>query len=427
VPASIFNGLFAGRAGVQSLGAGIGVLADNIANSNTIGFKASRAEFADLLAGDLGSSGTGIRIGSGVNLSAVRQVFSQGTFEFTGRNLDVAIDGNGLFIVSDGTENFYTRAGNFTVDPNGNLLNQNGLQVQGFAANGSGTIEALNVNNISQSQISTQNVDVAGNLDASASTVALGSIPDANPGDNDTFADLAALAEFQTFVSVFDSLGNERDVTVFFYKTADSTWQIRGYIDGADSGAVGADAGEAIEIFEQEVTFDSSGNPDGANLNITAANIDWVGSAATQDIDFDFDPITQFASPSNVTSISQDGTGSGSVVSFGVETDGSVFALLDNGQQATVGTLALAIFSNPEALSRRSGSLFVESINSGDPVVGTPSSGRFGAIQTGALELSTSDLAGDFIKLISLQRGFQGSSRIINSIDDLLNELVNII
>ena len=136
---SIIDGLFAGRSGIQSHGTGISVLADNISNSNTTGFKQSRADFADLVAGNL-SGGSSVVAGSGSAVTAVTPILTQGTFEFTGRGLDVAIDGNGYFTVADAAtgQKFYTRAGNFKIDTNGNVLDQNGYQVQGFPSTGAG-------------------------------------------------------------------------------------------------------------------------------------------------------------------------------------------------------------------------------------------------------------------------------------------------
>jgi flagellar hook protein FlgE len=163
------------------------------------------------------------------------------------------------------------------------------------------------------------------------------------------------------------------------------------------------------------------GNPD-----IGLGPIAWANGANPSNIGMTFDPFTQFSTPSSISSLVQDGSGSGSVVSFNVETDGTLFATLDNGETAVVGQIGMATFGNPEALRRTGESLYTESQNSGQPVIGTAQTGRFGGIEAGALELSTSDIASDFIKLISIQRGFQGSSRIISNIDDLLNEIINL-
>lgn len=426
---SIIDGLFAGRAGIQSHGTAISVLADNIANQNTTGFKQSRPDFADLLAGTL-SGASAVSVGSGSSIISVTQIFNQGTFEFTGRGLDMGVDGNGFFVVEDSTgsgQRFFTRAGNFKVDTEGYLLDQNGYRVQGFRANGAGGLESLNVNERAQASVGTTDVDISGNLDA-ASPVLPGGVADVPTAPPDSFADFAAEAQFSTFVDVFDSLGGSHTVTIFFYHTANApvgTWSVRAVVD---AGEVGGVAGDPFVIGQTDaLTFQNNGarvtpfpDPD------FTANAAWTNGAAPSAIGFSFDPFTQFSSSSSIDSISQDGTGSGSVIGFNVEPDGTLFAQLDNGETSAIGTVALSIFANAEGLQRVGNSLYVETSASGEPVVGTPNTGTFGALESGALELSTADIAGDFIKLISIQRGFQGSSRIITNIDDLLNEIINL-
>lgn len=444
---SISDGLFAGRAGIQSHGTAISVLADNISNSNTTGFKATRADFADLLSGSIGGgSGTGVTVGSGSSVLSTTTIFNQGTFENTGRNLDVAINGDGFFIVEDALgSSYYTRAGNFKVDSDGNLLNQNGYSVMGFPVGGAGGLETLNVNTINTNDVSTSNVSVSGNVDASATALTAGELAtvDAARGQNSplgttTFAQLATTASgddvFSTFVDVFDSLGGSHTVTTYYFKTGANSWSVRSYVDGSDidAGAVPPPvAGLPYQVHQVDLTFNTDGTllgQDEATSGYTSpVTIDWAGGATDGSISFDFSNFTQFSIPSSPSSISQDGTGGGQVVSFNIGEDGTVFAQLNNGQSTEIGTLALARFSNPEGLSRTSGSLYRETITSGEPVVGLPTTGQFGALSPQSLELSTSDLASDFIKLISLQRGFQGSSRIIGNIDELLNEVVNLL
>jgi len=429
---SIINGLFSGRSGIQSHGAAIAVLADNIANSNTTGYKTSRADFADLLAGNLSGGGGNTAVGSGSDVRQITQIFTQGTFEFTGRGLDLAVDGNGFFIVQDPSTNtrFYTRAGNFSVDADGNLLNQNGLLVQGFPIGGTGGLESLNINTLTNESAETSNVNITGNLDASVSDFAAAPLPGVGVP---TYQDLADDSVFSTFVDVFDSLGAKHTVSLYFFKPgAAGTWDVAAYVDGSEVTEAGATAGVPYQIGRSTLAdgdglqFDSSGALNIATSEFDALGVTWSNGAADSDLNFSFNPFTQFASPSTVSSITQDGAGAGSVIAFNVATDGTLVALLDNGQTSDIGQIGLANFANQEGLRRVGGSLFLNSPDSGEPVVGTPNVGQFGAIESGALELSTADIASDFIKLISLQRGFQGSSRIITNIDDLLSEIVNL-
>ncbi len=434
---SIVDGLFAGRAGIQSHGTGISVLADNISNANTVAFKQSRADFADLVAGNL-TGGAGFLTGSGSAVIGVTPILTQGTFEFTGRGLDTSIDGNGYFVVQDSAsgQRFYTRAGNFKVDTDGNLLDQNGFQVLGFPAGGGGALDALNVNDSSQGSVNTTRVDASGNLDASASIVAVP--PSAVTGTVTTFSDLqnAATSQdpaggYQNTVDIYDALGGNHTLRMYFFHTSTaagvSTWRFQVYADYTEiSGA--ATQGQAVLLGSSDIQFSSTGSriaPPTTTPDMTIAPT-WLTGASTESVDFYFAPFTQFSAPSTIQGISQDGTGTGNVVGFSIEENGSLFAQLDNGQTATIGTLGLAAFSNAEALRRVGGSLFAETGKSGEPIFGRPNTGTYGSIEAGALELSNSDIASDFIKLISLQRGFQGSARVITNINDLLNEIVNL-
>jgi flagellar hook protein FlgE len=414
----IIDGLLASRAGIEAHGKSIGVLADNIANANTVGYKPSRADFADLVASSLG--GGGAASGSGSQVISTTPIMNQGTLEFTGRSLDLGISGNGFFVVQDAggtSQQFYSRAGNFEVDTDGFLVNQNGHRVLGFPTTGAGGLEELNVNERSALTVDTNAVSIGGNLDTSSPVVA-------PPGGTPTFQQLAGAAQFSTFLDVFDSLGASHTVTVYFFHTAANTWEARAYVD---AGEVGGTAGDPALLGSATLSF----NPDGSRVApVPAADFSttpaWSNGSSAQPFTFLFDPVTQFASPSGVTSITQDGTGSGRTVGFSVEGDGTLTAQLDNGRTVSVGVLALATFAAPERLRREGGSLFAETNISGEPIVGRPGTGNLGGLESGTLELSTADLAADFIKLISYQRGYQGSSRIITNINDLLSEIVNL-
>jgi len=445
---SIANGLFAGRAGIASHGIAIAVLGDNISNSNTTAFKAGRADFQDLLAGNLGGGSGGVAVGSGSEVSSVKTVFTQGTLEFTGRGLDMAIDGNGFFVVQDTSgARYYTRAGNFNIDKDGDIRDQSGNQVMGFPVTKQG-IQALNVRQFDQTNISTQTVTVSGNLDAGVTGRGEAAILAAV-----TFTDLNSptVTDFQIPVDVFDGLGGKHAVNLFFSKNTtpnvaappagagpiaagETEWIVRAFVDGGET--TGGVAGTPVQLggigrmrFNSDGIriFPAAGTPaiDAATLAAPATR--WANGADNSPIDFAIDPFTQYDNTSLVNAVTQDGKGAGNVVNFSVQSDGTLFAQLDNGTVTGIARLAMANFSNPEGLDRRGGALYVQTNTSGEPVIGRPQTGQFGAIQAGALELSTSDIAADFIKLITLQRGFQGSSRIITSINDLLNEVINLV
>ena len=445
----IVNGLFAGRAGIASHGTAISVVGDNIANASTVGYKSSRAEFADLLAG---GQPAGKVVGSGSQIQGVTAVAAQGTFEFTSRPLDLGIDGNGFFVVARGAERFFTRAGNFKIDSAGYIVNQDELAVLGFPTGGSGALQPLNINAVSQDGIRTQNVTITGNLDASSSGINVAtSIPNVDvagsaPSLGTTYSDLNNSADFSTVVQVFDSLGAPHNVTFYFFKdsTTANSWAVRGYVnseevDPAGTGIVGEPrlisgttwngttmpAGSTITM-----AFNNDGTrttPPTTGFYDMTATIPWSnGSSSTDTINISLDPFTQYSARSSILSISQDGQGVGAVTSLNVTADGNISALFDNGQSSVIGTIGVVDFANPEGLTRIGSNLMQQSPESGDPIIGKPNAGKMGSIQSGALELSTVDIANEFVKLITLQRGFQASSRIITTVNQLLNDIIQL-
>ena len=425
---SIINGLFAGRAGISSHGNAISVAGDNISNASTPGFKTTRAEFQSLIAGD---GVLGRQFGSGSSVAAVSTLFEQGTLEFTGRPLDLGVSGEWYFILARDQSRYYTRAGNFKVDSAGFVVDQAGLAVLGFPVNGNGALEPLNINAVEQDAIETTEVVVSGNVDASATLVDVATIPD--PGlavpPTVTYTDLNQMAEYSTVVDVFDSLGTRHPVTFFFYHTDVNEYTVRGYVNNEDVDGVASLTGYPRFIGESTISFGGDGQrsplPIPGDVDFNSV-ITWNNGAEDSDIDYLFSPLTQFSAQSNILSITQDGVGVGSVETISVGTDGTIVALLTNGQNSNLGQLAMASFANQEGLARLSGNLLAESTSSGVAVIGKAESGSFGSIQSGTLELSTVDIASEFVKIITLQRGFQASSRIITTINQLLNEIIQL-
>lgn len=438
---SIVNGLFSGRSGISSHGIAIAVVGDNISNASTLGYKTSRAEFADLIAGGQTS---GKVVGSGSQVSSISTIFEQGTSEFTGRPLDLTVDGNGFFVLGDeGGQKFYTRAGNFKLDESGNIVNQNGLNVLGFPAAGSGALEALNVNQVSQDSVNTRNVTIAGNLDASAGTLA-GGVADIPLSDlvgsgaavnGATFSDLSNTpAEYSTVVDVYDTLGAKHTLTLFFFHTDSNEYSVRAYVKSDDTDTPPGEARQVTTAGGDATTgtFTLAFNGDGtmtAASQATASkqmSIQFNNGSDPASFDLDLSNFTQYSANSNVGSIVQDGKGVGTVTSLSVENNGEIFAILSNGQTSIIGTVGLVNFANPEGLVRIGNQLLQQSPDSGEPIVGRPDSGTLGAIAAGTVELSTVDIANEFVKLITLQRGFQANSRIITTINQLLNDIIQL-
>ncbi len=440
---SIVNGLFAGRSGISSHGSAIAVVGDNISNSSTIGYKASRAEFEDLLAG---GQTAGRVIGSGSSLAAVTTIFGQGTMEFTSRPLDLAIDGNGFFAVADGAQKYYTRAGNFKVDSAGFIIDQNGYELQGFPLDGSGALEALNIRAVTGSADPTNRITLAGNLDSKGDQGALNPFSDFDetdfvagagqiagaPGSGvavPSFTTLSDSASLQSTVDVFDSLGQAHTITFFFTPLVTTggaqQWNVQAVASGEEVDTAGIASGVPRLLGRATMTFDTAGQLTSAST-FNLSNIPWQTGSATQSMTVDISGFTQFSASSSPTAINQDGQGVGAVTSVNIDPDGSIFAQLDNGTVTTIGTVALVNFSNAEGLQRIGSNLLQQTSASGEPITGSPASGTFGSIASGSLELSTVDIATEFVKVITLQRGFQASSRIITTIDQLLNEIIQL-
>ena len=440
---AIFTSLFTGISGLNASGASLSVIGNNIANVNTVGFKASRASFADVLSQSLtGSSGT--QIGRGVYLSDVSTLFSQGSMETTSSGLDFGIDGEGFFLLNDtaGTA-FYTRAGQFSINSDGYIVNPEGLSLQCYQADSTGnvtdTIDNIDVSSTTTPPNMTSNVQLTANLDSSVVPILTGL--DEN--------DIGNSYHFSTSMTVYDSLGNDHLVTTYFTKVYEDTagdtgnyWQwnaVADGISGTDIMARGYLQFDSSGALVAENVTDMDFNPvTGLGLGGALSDFNFSGGGAlNQPIAFDFgtgtanggsglDGTTQFGSASSTMFLNQDGYASGSLKSLGVNQEGFISGLFTNGQTRTIGQVVVGLFTNPEGMSKMGKNLYAESYDSGQPVLGTPNGGGRGRILSNTLELSNVDLAEEFIKLITTQRAFQANSRIITTTDSMLEELVNL-
>jgi flagellar hook protein FlgE len=433
---ALTGALFAGVSGISSNGNAMNVIGDNIANANTVGFKSSRAVFFDLLSADVG----GTKIGLGSRLASSDRLFVQGGVETTNSATDMAIQGHGLFILKDaqgGT--FYSRAGEFSVDKDGNLANPAGLAVQGIKldANGNPTSGLTNIviNQVVVSPTETSKIQLAANLDATDSTPTAPNPVDA-AGTEDTPANWFAGSNFSTVVTVYDSLGQGHDLTYLFRKTATANeWDYRvvansNEITGGTAGdleQVNATGGRLV--FNPDGTLQTS-STSGASTTITAMGpIDWADGANPQTIaaaDVLFNGTTQFALPSSISQINQDGSQSGILKGINIGNDGVITGQFTSGGTQPLFRIALGDFANPQGLEHVGNSLYLQSPDSGAVLVGSPGDGSFGTVLSGSLELSTVDLATEFVKMVTTQRGFQASSRTITVTDTLLEEVANL-
>src|ERR1051325_5831862 len=390
---SITGALFSGVSGINANGNAMNVIGDNIANVNTVGFKSSRAVFSDLLSAEIG----GTKIGLGSRLATSERLFTQGGVETTNSATDLAIQGNGLFVLKDAQGgSFYSRAGEFTVDKNGNLSNPAGLIVQGVQLDGQGTpVSGIGNIVISQAVIkpaATDTINTALNLDATSSIPAPAMAADA-AGTEDTAGDWLSAANFSSVITIYDSLGQAHDLNIVFRKTATANqWQYRVLANGAE--VTGGTAGKLRQIDAAGglLAFKADGTLDTANSNITAIGpVAWADGATAQTIaanKFVFTGSSQFALPSAVNSISQNGTPSGVLQGISIGRDGVITGQFSTGGSQPLFRIALADFSSPQGLEHVGNSLFQESPASGQPIVGSPDDGGFGSLLSGTLELS---------------------------------------
>jgi flagellar hook protein FlgE len=443
---SLVTSLYVGASGLAAATDELSIVGDNIANSSTVGFKSSRAVFADAMAQQL--VGSGGQMGLGVTTSNVQKLFSQGGFTTTGLSTDVAIQGNGLLVLKgnqagvDGT--FYTRNGQFTIDKDGYLTNLSGLRVQGMQADVLGRVTAgllgdLQVGNASAPAKATDNITIRGNLDQTA-----------DPTDTAfTTATAKDTSNFTTTMTVYDSLGNAIQLNIYFCKkaTADNAdasdsgnWTYHVLTDGGNlaSDSLGAPttAGVATEVATGTLRFDNQGRLV-ANNPILADGFRPKNAVAPQALAFLFgtgtadggtglDGLTQYAAASAVSFVTQAGSSSGSLSSISVGQDGTITGGFTNGQTRTLGQLILANFKAPDQLARIGSTLYTETPQSGPPTLGNPSTADRGSLNAGTLEQSNVDISAQFVRLISAQRNFQASSKTLMTADALLAELMNI-
>lgn len=417
---SLFSSLFIGVSGLRVNEAALTVVGDNLANMNTVGFKGSRGIFSDVFHQNmLGAAGSS-QMGQGAQLSGAQRLHGQGALLGTQMATDMAIGGNGFFMVEgliDGREGIaYTRNGQFQFDAEGFLTTSDGLRLQGFSADATGALGATPsdlqiVGSISQPSATTQ-VDLNVNLDADATAVDF----DIN--------DPAGTSSHSTSINVIDSLGNTHAVDVYYSKdpNADNTWQVNVVVD--DGEIDGGTAGTDTIIASGTITFE----PDGTlqTVAVSAVNEQFAGGPNVSDIAFGFEGSTQFAEPGANTSVVQDGFSAGTFQFLSVDSDGTLVGNFSNGQQRTLGQLALATFNSETGLEAMGQNLYRETFASGQPAVGKAQTDGKGRVISGALEQSNIDLSQEFTALIIAQRGFQAASRTITTADTMLGEAVNL-
>ncbi len=389
--------------GLNAASTDLQVTSNNIANANTTGFKSSRAEFSDVFSGDT----TGI--GAGVRLTDVRQEFTQGNVEITERQLDMAISGNGFFIVNDGGGLLYSRVGAFGLNPNGLVENAEGERLQVYPSDGSG---GFNTGTLSDLQITTDtsppqaSTRVDMNINLPADAVAPSVVP-FDPNDPQTF-------NHSTSTVVYDSLGVAHTATYYFLETG-GAWEVNQTIDGNVVGA------------PQPFTFAADGSiATPANGVVNYPAFDPGNGANPITLNLDLSKTTQYGSNFVVNSLNPDGRAAGRLRNIEIDQTGVVFARFSNGQSIALGKVALANFSNPEGLTKVSDTSFQETFSSGVAQRGEATESNFGLIQAGALEASNVDLTEQLVNMITAQRLFQANAQVISTMDTVTQTIINI-
>ena len=418
----MMKALFAAIAGLQNHITYMDVVGNNIANVNTQGFKASRVTFQDMLTQTISGAsaptdnrgGTNPQqVGLGMKIGGIDVLHTQGSLQATGRNTDFAIQGSGFFIMRDGSRTFYTRDGAFDVAVTGEMVNPtNGFKVQGWRADTNGVTDI-------DAPLGSINIPLGQSIAAQESTqVTL----QGNLNSNAAVAD-----SFSTTIDVYDSLGAPHPVTITYTATANpNEWTVTATTSDTAITAIAVDTGAGGTT----VTFDPTGRRT-APPQDTPMELDFTMAAASGATDFtmdvNHDAVTQFAGAGTLAPTYNNGFSAGSLITFSVGPGGDITGIFSNGTTRPLGQIAMAQFTNPAGLQKSGSNLFESTSNSGVPSIGTPGTGGRGSVGAGVLEGSNTDLAREFTNVVIAQRGFQASSRIISTADQMLEGLVNLI
>jgi flagellar hook protein FlgE len=424
----VLSSLTTGVTGLRAQGEALSVIADNIANAGNTGFKASRVEFQDIVAKNLKGIQGGNQIGRGVKIGAVNPILVQGDIENTEKATDLAISGDGYFVVRGSDGETYTRDGSFHFDKEGYLVTNDDQKVMGFSYDKNGRL----INNLEPVRFprtlvpaqATEEIEVHLNLD---SRLDIGPKFDIN-NPHDT-------SQFSTSVEMYDSQGNKHLISMFFNKTADRTWEYHGLVDGKE--VTGGEEGKFSEVVAGKITFTTDGVLDTEEQTVSAFNFKG-GALQNQQVKIDFgDSLTtdkskglvgtkQYGKESDVFSWKQDGAAAGTITSLSFDDEGTLTALYSNGAARDLSQISVARFENPEGLFKVGNNRFKGSRNSGTAAIGSPNSNGRGKIYSKSLERSTVDLANEFVGMIQQQRGFQANAKTITTTDELLTEVINL-
>jgi flagellar hook protein FlgE len=418
-------GFQSGLSGLNASAKNLDVIGNNVANSNTVGFKSSRAVFADVFASSLAGAGAS-NIGIGTKVSSVLQEFTQGNITVTSNPLDLAINGRGFLRLDNNGAVAYSRNGQLHLDEQGYIVNGDNLRLTGYPVDATGNIVAsapmpLQLSTSDIAPHASGSMQATLNLDSRAPVID----PLVTPFD----PTIATSYTSSTAGAIYDSLGNAHTLTMYFSKTnTTGQWQIHTTVDGGPVADVDLDgaAGPLAAGAPATINFNNSGvltTPMPlAGIEVTLPN----GAVTPLKMELDYTGTTQYGSEFGVTALSQDGYTSGRLTGFNVSEKGIIQGRYSNGQANTLGQIVLANFANPQGLKSTGNNLWEETSSSGPAVVGTPLTGSLGSIQSAAIEDSNVDLSQELVNMIMAQRVYQANAQTIKTQDAVLQTLVNL-
>ena len=410
-------GFQSGLSGLNASSKNLDIIGNNVANTNTVGFKVSRAVFADVFASSLAGAGSS-NVGIGVKVAAVQQEFTQGNVSVSNNPLDLAINGRGFFRFDNNGSSSYSRNGQLHVDAQGYVVNADSLRLTGYTVDASNNIIASSPVPL---RLATSDIDPAStallegtlNLDSRSPII----VPAFVATDTTTYTS-------STSGAVYDSLGNSHALTMYFVKTATAgQWRVHGTVDGGAVANVnlGAGAGNPVTI-----AFNTSGQLT-TSMPITPVSLTVGGGAVSPLVmAINLGTSTQFGAEFGVTAMSQDGFTSGRLVGFDIADDGTIQGRYTNGQSNSLGQVVLANFANAQGLRPMGDNLWEETSASGSSVLGTPMTGSLGSLQSAAVEDSNVDLTQELVAMITAQRVYQANAQTIKTIDQTMQTLVNL-
>lgn len=414
----MIRALFSGLSGLRNSQVRMDVIGNNIANVSTVGYKGSRVTFRESFAQNLrgASRPTGeqggtnpMQVGTGVNVGSIDQLFSQGTLEATGQPLDLALQGDALFVLSNGSRQYFTRSGNFGLDATGRIVSPgSGLVLQGVNANANGEFDGTSSIGDIQIQLgakapaeATSIIDLVGNLDARAEV-----------DDTHTMG-----------IGVYDALGDEHNLQIVFTNTGPGTWD---WTVSCDSATI-EPAGNGTVSFNPDGSLADFTYPGGgASITVTPANAEAFDLELNPGTTDGIDGLSGFANPSNAVVSRQDGYSSGDLTNINVDSRGTIYGSFSNGVTRALAQISLASFNNAPGLLKAGSNTWEESPNSGPAILDVMGSSTRTTVTPGALEASNVDISLEFSNMIVAQRGFQANARVITTADEMLNEVVNL-